>query len=67
MIKFFRKFKKWILGFLIGGTALAAGLSGIPQDFYNNLNVKIYTACDLQEARITSIVDSFTTLKGIVG
>ena len=63
MIKFFRKFKKWILGFLIGGTALAAGLSGIPQDFYNNLNVKIYTACDLQEARITSIVDSFTTLK----
>src|SRR3990167_5790290 len=63
MIKFFRKFKKWILGFLIGGTALAAGLSGIPQDFYNNLNVKVYTACDLQEARITSIADSFTTLK----
>src|SRR3990167_6093427 len=26
MTNFFRKFKKWILGFLLGGTALAVGL-----------------------------------------
>src|SRR3990167_9734398 len=58
-----QKFKKIIIGFLIGGTALAAGLSGIPQDLYNNLNVKVYTACNLQEARQTSIADSFKTLK----
>ena len=58
-----QKFKKIIIGFLIGGTALAAGLSGIPQDLYNNLNVKVYSACNLQEAKITSIADSLTTLK----
>ena len=58
-----QKFKKIIIGFLIGGTALAAGLSGIPQDIYNNLNVKVYSACNLQEAKITSIADSLTTLK----
>ena len=58
-----RKFKRLIIGFLIGGTALAAGLSGIPQDLYNNLNVKVYTVCNPQEARITSIADSLKTIK----
>ena len=60
---FIKKFKRWIIGFLLGGTALAAGLSEIPQDLFNNLNVKVYTSCNLQEAKITSIADSLTTLK----
>ena len=58
-----QKFKRWIVVAVFGGTALAAGLSGIPQDLYNNLNVKVYTACDPQEAKIISIADSFTTFK----
>ena len=58
-----QKFKRWIIVAIFGGTALAAGLSGIPQDLYNNLNVNVYTACDLQEARITSIADNFKTFK----
>src|SRR3989338_7388092 len=33
------------------------------KDFYNNLNVKVYTACNPQEARRTSIANSLTTLK----
>lgn len=45
MIDFFRKFKKWILGFLIGGTALAAGLG----------DVAITTEAEFREATIFKI------------
>lgn len=63
MINFFKKFKKWIIGFLLGGTAFGMGLSGIPQDIYNNLNVKVYTLCNQQGARIISIADSLVNYK----
>lgn len=58
-----QKFKKWIIGFIIGGTAIGMGLGGIPQDLYNNLNVKVYTNCNLQEARRISINDDFKNFK----
>src|SRR3990167_1208931 len=60
---YIKKSKRLIIIAIFGSIVLAAGLSEIPQNFYNNQNVKIYTVCDWQEARITSIVDSFTTLK----
>lgn len=60
---FITKFKKWIIYFLVGGTALASGLSGIPQDLYNNLNVKVYTVCNLQTAKRTSINDDLQNFK----
>ena len=63
MINLWRKFKKWIIRVLIGGTAFAAGLSGVPQDIYNNLNVKVYTACDLQETKRISIASDLQNFK----
>ena len=58
-----QRFKKIIIIAIFGGVALAAGLGGIPQDIYNNLNVKVYTACNLQEARRASIESDFKTFK----
>ena len=63
MINFWKKFKRLIIIAIFGGTALASGLSGIPQDIYNNLNVKVYTACDLQEVRRVSIADDLINFK----
>lgn len=58
-----QRFKKLIIIALFGSVALASGLSGIPQDIYNNLNVKVYTACNLQEARRVSIADDLANFK----
>ena len=62
--RIWQKFKKGLIIVIFGSVALAAGLSGIPQDLYNNLNVKVYTVCDLQEARRVSIDEDFKTFKG---
>jgi len=61
MTNFFKKFKKWILGFLLGGTALAAGLSG--QDLYNLQFEKIYTICDLTSPKIVSTDSAIKTFR----
>src|SRR3990167_5565775 len=58
---FFRKFKKWIIGFLLGGTALAAGING--QDLYNLQFEKIYILCDLTSPKIVSINSAIKTFK----
>ena len=58
-----QKFKKWIIIAIFGSVALASGLSGIPQDLYNNLNVKVYTVCDLQETKRVSIAANLVNLK----
>ena len=58
-----QKFKKWIIGFLLGSTVLAAGLSGIPQDIYNLQFEKIYTLCDLTSPKIVSIDSAIKTFR----
>src|SRR3990167_8130850 len=61
MTNFFRKFKKIIIGFLIGSTALAAGING--QDLYNLQFEKIYTICDLTSPKIVSTDSAIKTFR----
>jgi len=44
-----QKFKKWIIGFLIGGTALAAGLGATPEDVNVVIIDKVLEIQTLQE------------------
>ena len=55
--------KKKILWFFIGGIAFAGVVTGIPQDFFNEIGIKTYTVCDISTDRVLSIVDDLENLK----